>query len=215
MPTIIDGYNLLHATYVSGRGRGRGSLETSRLALLDFLASSLEADELQQTAVVFDASDAPSGLPREEKYRGLTVHYASAYEDADAMIEELIRSHDAPRTLTVVSSDHRVQRAARRRKAVAVDSDVWFNQLGNRPRDKGTETKPTVSQSDRDVQHWLDEFRDADSIASEIEKQTGPIDAPEKRSAPSQETEGEVDVWNPFPPGYGEDLLEDKGTGES
>ena len=33
-------------------------------------------------------------------------------------IEELIRKESAPRRLTVVSSDHRVQRAARRRKAM-------------------------------------------------------------------------------------------------
>jgi len=208
MPTIIDGYNLLHATPIFGRRRAHGSLETSRLALLDFLASSMEVEEVQQTAVVFDASDAPSGLPREEKYRGLTVHYASAYQDADTMIEELIRAHDAPRTLTIVSSDHQVQRAARRRKATAVDSDIWFNQLNNRPREKQPDRKPTTSQSEQDVQNWLEEFRDAESIASEIEQQSKPIDLPEKQIDPVQETE--ADAWNPFPPGYGEDLLDDE-----
>ena len=41
---------------------------------------------------------------------GITVHFARD-SDADAMIEDLIAAHHTPRTLTVVSSDHRIQRA--------------------------------------------------------------------------------------------------------
>ncbi len=75
---------------------------------------------------MFDAADAPPGLPRTLEHRGLTVRFAAKSGSADELIEELIRADSAPRRLMVVSSDHRLQRAARRRKATAIDSDVWY-----------------------------------------------------------------------------------------
>ncbi len=85
--------------------------------MLNFLAESLSAEEIPRTIVVFDAHDAPPGLPGTMDHRGLTVRFAVGYEDADSLIEELIRSDSTPRKLVVVSSDHRLQRAARRRRA--------------------------------------------------------------------------------------------------
>ena len=46
MSLLIDGYNLLNAVGILGRGVGPGSLERSRLALLNFLAESLAAEEV-------------------------------------------------------------------------------------------------------------------------------------------------------------------------
>jgi predicted RNA-binding protein with PIN domain len=209
MPTIIDGYNLLHVSHIFGRGRDAGSLERSRLALLDFLVSALGPDEASQTSIVFDAKDAPPGLPRQERYFGLTVHYASQFEDADAMIEELIRSHDSPRTLTVVSGDHRIQRAARRRKAVAIDSDLWFNELSSRSREKRPDGKPEIRQTDQEIQNWVDEFGDAESIITGSDGVFPAGDPSRNQTAHTPDTQIDADVWNPFPPGYGEDLLED------
>src|SRR3712207_3723958 len=87
MPLIIDGYNLLHVTGITSR---RGDLQGSREALLRFLASSIDAKELPLTTIVFDAAEAPPGLPRTINFEQMTVHYASNYEDADELIEELI-----------------------------------------------------------------------------------------------------------------------------
>ena len=64
MTLIIDGYNLLHASGILGRGIGPGSLERSHGALLNFLAESLDASQLERTIVVFDARQAPPGLRR-------------------------------------------------------------------------------------------------------------------------------------------------------
>jgi hypothetical protein len=89
----------------------------------------LDAAELAATTVVFDARGAPPGLPRVLDHHGLAVRFAVRYESADTLIEELIQADSTPRRLTVVSSDHRIQRAARRRKAKAVDSDVWYAEL--------------------------------------------------------------------------------------
>ncbi len=214
MPVLIDGYNLLHVTGLSGpeitrREIGVGSLERARKALLNFLAASLDDDERQQITVVFDSSDAPPGLPSESQDRGITVKYAVGYESADELLEELIREASAPKQLTVVSSDHRVQRAARRRKARAVDSDVWYAEL--RQAAHKTESpaatsfqRPAAPLSAEEVAAWLDEFGDvstAELSASEDIAVAG--------DASGQQAESST-IENPFPPGYAEDLLDDK-----
>ena len=192
MSLIIDGYNLLHATGIMGRGGGPGGLERSRVALLNFLAASLEPDELSRATVVFDAGGAPPGLPRTVEHRGITVRYASQYESADDLIEELIKADTAPRSLTVVSSDHRIQRAAARRKAKAIDSDRWYADLVRRRREKEKKgpsepDKPRLPMTAAEVDRWLKEFA---------------VETPDEQAE-------EFD--NPFPPGYGEDLLRDGG----
>ena len=58
MPLLIDGYNLVHVAGILGQGVGPGSLQRSRLALLNFLAESLTPGELPHTTVVFDSHNA-------------------------------------------------------------------------------------------------------------------------------------------------------------
>ena len=160
---IIDGYNLLNVANVPVPIRGRANLEKARLALLNFLAESLDPDKVPQTVVVFDAHDPPPGLPREMRHKGLLVRFAPRDEDADTLIEELIREDSAPHRLTVVSSDHRIQRAAKRRRARAVDSDVWFaevlraRQQRRQAAAEGPE-RPSGPLLEEDVRYWLREF---------------------------------------------------------
>jgi len=168
MPLIIDGYNLLNATGIVARGRGPGSLEQARQALLNTLVESLPSDEVPKTTVVFDASESPWGVARNLSHRGICVQFAAKDDDADSVIERLIKAHSAPKSLTVVSSDHRLQRAARRRRATAIDSDIWFNQL---LRDRAERTKaapqsatlagdvkPEGPFSAGEIDTWLREF---------------------------------------------------------
>ena len=164
MSLIIDGYNLLNVVGIIARGIGPGGLERARLALLNFLAESLDAKEIAKTIVVFDSREAPWGLPRTVPHRGLTVQFASKYPDADCLIEELIEKESSPRQLTVVSSDRRLQRAARRRRARAVDSDVWYAEIlharrerQERPRQE-TPARPPVPLLAEDVEYWLEQF---------------------------------------------------------
>jgi len=165
MPFIIDGYNLLNATGIAGRGRGPGRLEQARLALLNTLVESLPPDEVPKTTVVFDASDSPWGVERQLNHRGISVYFAAKDDDADSVIERLIAADSALKRLTVVSSDHRLQRAAKRRKATAIDSDIWFNGL---LRDRAERVTPKSAANDLpkpegpfspgEVDRWLSEF---------------------------------------------------------
>jgi len=169
MSLIIDGYNLLHVTGIVGNRMGPATLERARGGLVNFVASSIELLELAETTIVFDAKDAPPGLPKRYEYGGLIVLYAKGYEDADTLIEELIEAHNTPRQLTVVSSDHRLQRAARRRRATAVDSDVWYGQTVAERRRASHQSLPTSTEpgkpsspSEAEVESWLKEFSDID-----------------------------------------------------
>jgi hypothetical protein len=225
MSLLIDGYNLLSAAGIIGRGVGPGSLQRARLALLNFLAESLEPADIPRTTVVFDAADPPPGLPRTVDHRGLTVRFASQYEDADALIEELIRLDSAPRRLTVVSSDHRLQRAARRRKARFVDSDVWYGDVvrGREQRRRSAPeapARPPVPLLEEDVNYWIRQFGGESVLAKLIEEESADEPAateqppteepPAEETSPDKPTAGEAaEIGNPFPPGYGEDLLED------
>lgn len=233
MALLIDGYNLLHVTALVGHG----GLRSSRESLLRFLAAAIDPRERPQTTIVFDAVEAPPGLPRTMVYEEMTIHFSSDYDNADEMIEALIAGHNVPRSLLVVSSDHRLQRAARRRKAPFIDSDVWFadalRQRARNQRPIPKAAKPLENLSVDEIDYWLSQFGDVDEIetttllpedmpkrgqppatskssqADAAKKKPAPTKKPTaKRKRPSKKPPYEGgDSSNPFPPGYGEDLL--------
>ncbi|MEE8451031.1 MAG: NYN domain-containing protein [Thermoguttaceae bacterium] len=231
MTILIDGYNLLNATGIVARGVGPGTLSRARLALLNFLAESLEPKDAGHTTVVFDAHDPPPGLPRTVNHRGITVRFSVGYEDADSQIEELIRKDSSPRRLTVVSSDHRLQRAARRRKAKAIDSDLWYAEVV-RARRRRSDTEDTPSEAtarpvvpllEEDVSYWIHQFggrsvleqfvetllsEESDGAESDGAEPSEPNLPPSAPMPPDRLSPDEAAaIGNPFPPGYGEDLL--------
>lgn len=205
MALLIDGYNLLHVTGIVGRGSGPGMFQRSREALVRFLAASLDRKVRNETTVVFDAAEAPPGLPSTLEHDGMEIRYARDYPDADALIEELIQQHNSPRRLLVVSSDHRIQRAARRRRAQWTDSDLWYDQLWQRRAELRRQgqlpvpEKPMGKLSAAEIEYWVNEFSTAQDV-SESSFQT------QRSSERNRREEDSLD--NPFPPGYGEDLLE-------
>ena len=166
MSLLIDGYNLLHATDLFGEGTGLGSFQRSREALVAFLAASLNESERKQTTIVFDAAEAPAGLPSCYFVEGIRVVFARDYPDADTLIEEMIEDHTAPRGLLVVSSDHRVQRAARSRGAKRVDSERWYTELWQRhialrrDQQKSVPEKPMGRLGSDEIAYWVKQFDD-------------------------------------------------------
>jgi len=135
---LIDGYNLLQAAGQFGSSAGTGTLESARLALLDFLVGSLSPADAKRTLIVFDAAAAPPGLPAAMEHEGINVRFSRRKGTADDLIEEMLESIEDPRHLTVVSSDHRVQRAARRHRATPIDSEAWLRELRSRSSDSLT-----------------------------------------------------------------------------
>jgi hypothetical protein len=220
MSLLIDGYNLLHVTGIVGRGIGPGSLQRSRLALVNFVAESLDPEDLPRTTIIFDAHNAPAGLPHVIQHAGISVRFAAGYETADKLIEELIRVDSAPRRLVVVSSDHEIQRAARRRRAKAIDSDVWYAELVRARRERNeasgaTLARPHVPLLEEDVNYWLRQFGGesllAELVARESKSNRPAPERSERRDAERSMSDKPPDdsgpIDNPFPPGYGEDLL--------
>ncbi len=159
---LVDGYNLLNACGVEAATGPPGTpeLDRARQGLLDFLAEVLTAEEVGRTLVVFDAHGPWRKGKIEESYRGLSVRFAVQYPDADTLLEQLIARHAAPKRLTVVSSDHRVQRAARRRRAKFIYSEDWYAALCRRLRNRSRESRQGVSDAREpldaaDVENWL------------------------------------------------------------
>jgi len=122
---LIDGYNLLYAVGFARDQYGPGEYEACRQRLLRGLAERLVQQQRERTTVVFDAVHAPPGAVSRLRFAGIDVMFAVG-EDADTRIESLIAGHSAPRQLCIISSDHRLQKAARRRGCRYVDSDEFW-----------------------------------------------------------------------------------------
>ncbi len=198
---LIDGYNLIFQCGLEGRSRTPASLQRARRRLAGELKVNLAGPVLQRTAIIFDATRLPVGESQAIRIEdGLTIIYALDHEDADTLIELLIQKNSTPKKLTVVSSDHRLHKAAIRRKSTPVDSDQWFDQItsespkqrANRPVE--VEGKPPVEGLD-DVD-WMAEFGLAQESSGENQSSDG---------RPESETPSNYD---PFPPGYADDLLD-------
>ncbi|XZE43188.1 NYN domain-containing protein [Pirellulaceae bacterium SH467] len=137
--TLIDGYNLMFQSIgTPDPRRGTGALREARQMCLEYIAVRMSDRERQRTWIVFD-SQVDLDLPKESHYRGMRVTFSRDHSSADELIVQAIRAHPTPKKLTVVSSDHQIQRAAKSRGAVAMESEDWVSfELGPPGRDVGT-----------------------------------------------------------------------------
>jgi len=173
---LIDGYNLWWASEDIGPDNETGTLEAARQSLIQWLLDTLTAELAKKTVVVFDAKKPPGNRTNLFNYQGLLVHFAVGYPDADTLMESYIDVHTAPRNLTVVSSDHRVQRAAKRRRAQAIDSNVWYQRINHemkakRVAQKTDRSKPNQKLEEFEVNAWLQNFGLGQHGASEALQQ--------------------------------------------
>ena len=239
MRLLIDGYNLLHATDLFGAGELAGTLRGSREALVDFLVRRLDKRQRSATLIVFDAADAPAGLPDRYEQEGVRLRFARGYPDADTLIEEILEPIHGAKQLTVVSGDRRVQRAARSSGARWVDSSAWFAELCRRPALEEPESKAPPGGAVGTNADWIAAFSDAEELA-QIEREAAetppPVAPTTQRSAEKPPVEPDAKskkgrkrrrpplsdsgakkpsgpfgagLSDPFPPGYAEDLLPD------
>ena len=160
MHLLIDGYNLMWAGNIVGRPGPGTSLARSREEVLAVLVRILEPHERARTTIVFDAADAPPHLERDYTYHGIRVLFSARGEWADDALAELAAECHHRRELLVVSSDHRVQIAARRAGAQAVDADRWLAdrfRVAQHVKTPPTGTKPAAPSAD-EVAAWLAVF---------------------------------------------------------
>lgn len=225
---LIDGYNLLHASNVFASSDGPPTLERTRKAFLDFLIETLSTRERARTTVVFDATQAAPNLPHRLSVSGMEVLFSRHGQDADQLLEDLLESERAPRETLVVSSDHRVQRAARQRGAKSIDSERWYREAMSRRQIAEVEKsdikpEPSTWENSAELAKWMSEFGDVAQADLNIESKPLPklppvakqeSAKPEKPSRrdraikkPKPASDDKPNFGNPFPPGYGEDLL--------
>src|SRR5262245_50769053 len=148
---LIDGYNVMHAAGALGSEvLGRDVFRRRRRRFLNTLADALGADRANETTIVFDASSPPADFPLESSFKGMNLIFALEDEDADTRIERIIAEHSAPKSLTVVSSDRRVRKAASRRKAKALGAEDFldFLERTQRQRSRAKEGPQTLSATD-------------------------------------------------------------------
>jgi predicted RNA-binding protein with PIN domain len=158
---VVDGYNLLFYLGLVDQRAGAPALGFARRRLLELVRTTLGEGEHDIT-VVFDSGRNRRKAPPQE-YLGIQVCFSAGGEFADDVIEAIIAESRRPQSLVVVSNDHRIQQAARRRGA-----QVWGcaelldhgDQRGT-PQTSSRATDPErPTPSREEVRHWLEEFGD-------------------------------------------------------
>jgi predicted RNA-binding protein with PIN domain len=188
---LIDGYNLMYAAGFVRARYGPGDLERCRLRLLNLVAGHLDEAQRLRTTIIFDSKTPPPDAARWSTYREMHVEFAPPGKEADDVIEELIAAHSAPKQLLVVSSDHRLHKAARRRKARIRDSDKFLDACESAAKrvsqvEEPIEERPSAKLSSEEVAAWAAEFGDVD-IA---DLRAAPQGTSEKGVAPPQPGQG-------------------------
>jgi predicted RNA-binding protein with PIN domain len=169
MRLLIDGYNVMHAGGWLGSKLSRQGFRHARRRFLDELAGALGAELAPEAMVVFDATVPPGDFGVDEKYRSISVVFALGDENADARIEQLIAKNSNPKTLTVVSSDRRVRRAAARRRAHSLTADEFWVKVDKLKERKAArppaDARPTPSRASpqrrstpEETAFWLEAF---------------------------------------------------------
>ncbi len=164
MGVIIDTWNVLHVT--DGAPDAAAWLDIRGLA--DLIGRSRFRNE--QVDLVCDGAPTPNGLLAAGGREEIEVIYSGAGREADAVIEEMIAAHTAPGRLTVVSSDRRLQRAARRRRAKHMSSPDFLHLLlrdASRYRERRRpDIGALIPLSDPEVDAWLEQFELSDDLKS-------------------------------------------------
>jgi predicted RNA-binding protein with PIN domain len=151
MALLIDAYNVLFASPSLPDRYDTGSAAA--------FCRALDRVRRGRVVVVADGSPKPDDRANMET-GGVELRFAGKGREADDVIEELIEAEADPRNLILVSSDHRLQRAAQRRGASYMDADVFLRDLAAalRVRDspRATAEKPLNMP---DAAAWMKLFK--------------------------------------------------------
>src|SRR4051794_8522283 len=159
---LVDGYNLLFHLGLLDRQGGHQALDRARSRLLEQVRTTLGEGDHHVT-VVFDSGRNRRAAPPPKEFLGIEVRYSGGGDFADDVIEALIAECPQPRHLVVVSNDHRIQQAARRKGAQAWSCDALLDHGDARttPTRAPHPVEPErTALSREEVRHWLEEFGD-------------------------------------------------------
>ena len=208
MRILIDGYNLLHAIGFHGDLSESGVLEAARVRMLDKLSEYLTEEERKNSVVIFDSGNRIKSLDWKYTRHSIRVEFAMQYLDADAKIQELIRSDNVPKQLLVISSDHRIQRTAKARRANFLDSDQWLVLLEARLESARTETVTDEPlKTDSQVDYWMELFASVSVEELTDELESSDFSDDNEDECDEDDKSSMADDLDIFPPGYGEDLF--------
>ncbi|MBN2180305.1 MAG: NYN domain-containing protein [Sedimentisphaerales bacterium] len=152
---LIDGHNLLHAL----PKLDELIAPVGDVQLCVMIGSYLEL--IGQTGeIIFDGTG-PRDKSGFDNIGGIEITFAGLGTDTDTIIEDKIRASTAPKRLVIVSSDRRLRKAARARKAVSVKSDEFWLKINKQLSKKKPKQEPGAKRgglSESETKQWLDFF---------------------------------------------------------
>ena len=152
---IIDGNNLLHTVYnVEECMSSISDIELCRI-LSSFLKLTGQSGE-----IIFDGAG-PRDKSIYDNIDNLEVSFAGLGNDTDTVIEDKIRASTSPKRLVIISSDRRLRKAARSRKATSIKSEEFWLNLNKQLNKKRPEKEPKEKRfglSESETKQWLDIF---------------------------------------------------------
>ncbi len=158
MPLIVDAYNAMHVWRNAPLEEDGRDVE----AMAKRIGLSRWGGE--RATVVCDGTP-PGGSSGRHKFNidGVLVVYAGAGVEADEVIERLIAKNSAPRSLTVVSSDYRIRKAAGKRGAVAMPSEKFVaimeaDAAAGGGKRTGAEGAPEQTMEGGEINQWMKTF---------------------------------------------------------
>jgi len=137
---IIDGHNLLHSIHKEVADSG----SISDFGLCRIIGRYLNLTG-QKGEIIFDGTG-PQDKSGFDNISNLEVFFAGLGTDTDTIIEDKISTSTSARSLTIVSSDRRLRKAARARKATSLKSDVFWNDVLKQLNRKRPEKEPPAKQ---------------------------------------------------------------------
>jgi predicted RNA-binding protein with PIN domain len=152
MPYLIDGHNLIPKLGLNLEDPDDEMQLINRLQIFCRLRQT-------QVEIYFDGG-IPGQLAR-RKFGNVQAHFVRKGNIADAAIEtRLVKLGRAARNWSVVSSDQRVQAAAREVHARVLSSDEFARQVAEARTEQSVQNKTDASLSPEDVAEWMELFKD-------------------------------------------------------
>jgi predicted RNA-binding protein with PIN domain len=149
MALIVDCYNILHAEMPPPLAG------LDEAGLCRAIARSVWRG--QPVTVVCDGKVKPGGAS-ESPVDEVVLLFAGKGKSADDVILDMIGADHSPRKLVIATSDHEIQKAARRRRCKVLSAERFIRTLSSRPGQGNVEARPTAPLDESEVGRWLEEF---------------------------------------------------------